>query len=88
MYKMRKSNRQSRKREKRFKEPLSRREWEVVVNLSYGKTHKQIGTELFIATTTVSKHIQNVMRDMDIDKETLLSRRVTELQNGIIPFRP
>lgn len=84
-YTFRHQNRQNRK-EKRHREPISRRERDIVRSLSYGKTHKEIGTEMFIATTTVSKHIQNAGRKLNINKETALSRWITEDEFMIKPF--
>lgn len=70
-------------RKKRQFYPLTEAEERVCMPLSYGKTHKEIGADLDIATNTVSKHIQNAMGKLGLNKETALSRRMTEQQNGL-----
>lgn len=83
-YKMRKPNRQAKM--ERMKQPISKREFEIVKSLSHGKTHKEIADQLFLAPSTVSTHIRNASSKLGIDKETALSRWVTEFENGIIHF--
>ncbi len=41
---------------------LSRRESEVYELVKTGKTNRQISEELYIAETTVKKHVQNIMK--------------------------
>lgn len=77
-----KESRTDRKQRRRFY-PLTASEEKVCMPLSYGKTHKEIADDLDIATNTVSKHIQNAMGKLGINKETALSRRITEQQHGL-----
>ena len=80
-YRETKESKHDRKRRQYY--PLTESEEKVCMPLSYGKTHKEIANDLDIATNTVSKHIQNAMGKLGINKETALSRRITEQQNGL-----
>ena len=81
-------NRQNRHEVRRFREPISHRERTIATRLSYGQTHKEIANDLFIAKTTVSKHLSNTMERLGLHKETELSRWITETENGLIPTVP
>ena len=45
---------------------LSRRELEVLQNLQLGLTNRQIAQRLFISTNTVNKHVQRVLRKLEV----------------------
>jgi DNA-binding NarL/FixJ family response regulator len=76
-----------RKSKRKSFEPISKRELTIVQSLSHGKVHKVIANEHHLATSTVSTHIRNVSRKLGINKETELSRWVTEFENSMIHFK-
>jgi DNA-binding NarL/FixJ family response regulator len=51
-------------------EPLSRREMEVLVMITRGKSNKEIGEELFISEKTVKNHITNIFRKINVNDRT------------------
>lgn len=53
-----------------MKEPISRREVEVLELAKEGKVSKEIGAELHIAPSTVAVHKRNIMRKLGTTKET------------------
>jgi len=44
---------------------LTAREVDVLVQLTLGRTDRQIGEELFISKKTVSVHVSNILRKLD-----------------------
>ena len=83
---MRKANRIARKRARRNHEPISKQEMKVLELLRHGKIHKEIGNELNIATSTVSKHVNNVSHRLKVNKETALINKYLHNKHGIIDF--
>jgi len=52
---------------------LSRREYEVCRHLLAGLTNKEISEALYIAESTVKKHIQNILKKLDCqDRKTVI----------------
>ena len=45
---------------------FSRRELEVLQNIQLGLTNRQIGQRLYISTNTVNKHVQRVLRKLEV----------------------
>ncbi len=45
---------------------LSRREWEILEQLSRGRSDKEIGAELNVAPSTVSAHLRNIYRKLHV----------------------
>jgi DNA-binding NarL/FixJ family response regulator len=45
---------------------LSRREQEVLGHLQQGLTNREIAQRLYISTNTVNKHVQQVLRKMQV----------------------
>lgn len=56
------------------KDPLGRREYEVLQLLASGKTSAQIADALDIATGTVEVHRRNIMRKLDLHNVVELTR--------------
>ncbi len=50
---------------KRFNDPLSERELEVLALLASGRTNAEIAKELFVALGTVKSHINNIYRKLE-----------------------
>ncbi len=64
-------------------EPLSDREREVLRLLDSSLSNQEIGVELFIATSTVKTHINNLYRKLGVEKRTQAVAHAREL--GLIP---
>ena len=45
---------------------LSRRELEVLVHIQLGLTNRQIAERLFVSSNTVNKHVQQVLRKLEV----------------------
>ncbi len=52
------------------KEPLSRREQEVLRLIARGKSNKEIGEDLYISEKTVKNHITNIFRKIEVSDRT------------------
>ena len=64
-------------------EPLSEREMEVLQLVAAGASNKEIADQLFIAVTTVKKHISNMLVKLDTPNRTQAAARAREL--GLLP---
>jgi DNA-binding NarL/FixJ family response regulator len=45
---------------------LSRREQEVLDHIQRGLTNRQIASRLYVSTNTVNKHVQQVLRKLEV----------------------
>jgi DNA-binding NarL/FixJ family response regulator len=45
---------------------LSRREQEVLTHLQQGLTNRQIADRLYVSTNTVNKHVQQVLKKLQV----------------------
>jgi two-component system, NarL family, response regulator DegU len=52
------------------RDPLSKREHEVLVMITRGKNNREIGEELFISEKTVKNHLTNIFRKIDVSDRT------------------
>ena len=50
---------------KRFNDPLSERDLEVLALLASGRTNAEIAKDLFVALGTVKSHINNIYRKLE-----------------------
>jgi NarL family two-component system response regulator LiaR len=64
-------------------EPLSGRETEVLKLLARGKANKQIARELFVATSTVKTHVNNIYRKLDVRSRTQAALYAARV--GLVP---
>ncbi|TMD33764.1 MAG: response regulator transcription factor [Chloroflexi bacterium] len=48
-------------------EELSRREREVLDEIRLGLTNRQIAARLGVSTNTINKHVQEVLRKLEVD---------------------
>jgi DNA-binding NarL/FixJ family response regulator len=48
-------------------EELSRREREVLDQIRLGLTNRQIAARLGVSTNTINKHVQEVLRKLEVD---------------------
>lgn len=53
-----------------FLDPLSDRELEVLRRVADGASNREIADELFLAVTTVKKHISNIMSKLNVSSRT------------------
>jgi ATP/maltotriose-dependent transcriptional regulator MalT len=61
-------------------DPLSRRELEVLRLVAAGKSNQQIADELFLATGTIKKHLNNIFGKLSVQNRTECVSRARELQ--------
>jgi LuxR family maltose regulon positive regulatory protein len=61
-------------------EPLSERELEVLRLVATGMSNAEISRTLFVALSTVKKHINNIYRKLDVRNRTQAVARARELK--------
>lgn len=52
----------------REKHSISKRENEIIENLSHGLSEKEIGEKMYISPKTVSNHLDNIRRKLGVTK--------------------
>lgn len=62
--------------------PLTKREYQVLRNLAYGLSNREIAKSLQISIETVKEHMQNVLRKMDMADRTEVA--VWAMKRGLI----
>jgi ATP/maltotriose-dependent transcriptional regulator MalT len=67
------------KADERLPEPLSGRELEVLALMAAGESNGEIAARLFISTTTVKTHINNLYRKLGTSSRTRAVARAREL---------
>ncbi len=72
------------KRDELKHEPLSPREREILQWVASGKTDEEIGEILTIATTTVTKHVENAKRKLNVFRRTYAA--IQAIRSGEIPL--
>lgn len=63
-----------------FSNLLTKREVEILNYTRRGLTYKEIGTELFISTNTVKKHIENIYSKLGVSNKMEM---ITRLENKV-----
>lgn len=63
---------------------LSKREYEVLVEMASGYSNKEIANHLFVSESTIKTHVSNVLLKLDAKRRTQAVQRAKELQ--ILPF--
>jgi PAS domain S-box-containing protein len=58
---------------------LTQRELEVLELISRGASNKEIGTQLYISTTTVKAHVSNLLRKLEMSDRTQAGRYAVEI---------
>ena len=53
--------------------PLTKREYQVVRNLAYGLSNREMAKSLDISVETVKEHVQNVLRKLDCQGRTAVA---------------
>ncbi|MBI1880132.1 MAG: response regulator transcription factor [Chloroflexi bacterium] len=64
-------------------EPLSERELEVLQWLTSGASNREIGQQLYIAESTVKRHVYNIFGKLNVCNRTQAALRAHKL--GIAP---
>ncbi|WP_299529860.1 response regulator transcription factor [Ulvibacterium sp.] len=62
---------------------LSKREYEVLLEVSKGLSNKEIADKLFVSESTIKTHVSNVLLKLDARRRTQAIQKAKELQ--IIP---
>lgn len=52
----------------RTKDPISKRESEIIECLSHGLSEKEIGEKLFISPKTVKNHMNSIRKKLGVSK--------------------
>lgn len=73
---------QEQKTEKAVHEKLSRREYQIMIMLSNGKSSREIAMELFISEKTVGTHRSRIMEKMGMTRKSELTHYA--IQNKLI----
>ena len=64
------------------KEPLSKRELEIIKLITRGHTNKEIGGLLYISHHTVNEHLKKIYRKFDVNSRGKLINRLVGMNNG------
>ena len=63
---------------------LSKREYEVLLEMASGHSNKEIAAHLFVSESTIKTHVSNVLLKLDAKRRTQAIRKAKELQ--ILPI--
>lgn len=63
---------------------LSKREYEVLLEMASGYSNKEIASHLFVSESTIKTHVSNVLLKLDAKRRTQAVQRAKELR--ILPF--
>lgn len=59
---------------------ISKREHEVLIEISKGLSNKEIGDKLFVSESTVKSHVSNLLVKLDAKRRTQAIQKAKELQ--------
>lgn len=66
---------------KKVQDPgLSKREYEVLVEITRGLSNKQIAEKLFVSESTIKTHISNIFVKLDVKRRTQAIQKAKELE--------
>jgi DNA-binding CsgD family transcriptional regulator len=63
---------------------LSKREYEVLLEIAAGYSNKEIADRLFVTESTIKTHVSNVLSKLDTKRRTQAVKRAKELE--LIPM--
>ena len=63
---------------------ITKREYEVLVEISKGYSNKEIGEKLFVSESTIKTHVTNILTKLDAQRRTQALQKAKKLQ--IIPL--
>lgn len=59
---------------------ISKREYEVLVEISKGYSNKEIANRLFVTESTIKTHVSNILVKLDAKRRTQAIKKAKELQ--------
>lgn len=59
---------------------ISKREHEVLIEISKGLSNKEIGDKLFVSESTIKSHVSNLLVKLDAKRRTQAIQKAKELQ--------
>lgn len=62
--------------------PLTRREFQVLIHITHGRTNKEIGDALGISAETIKEHVQNLLAKLSVSDRTQAA--VWAVRNGLV----
>jgi LuxR family maltose regulon positive regulatory protein len=62
-----------------YVEPLSERELEVLQEIASGASNREIGQRLYIAESTVKRHVHNIFGKLNVRNRTQAAVRARDL---------
>lgn len=62
-----------------YVEPLSERELEVLQEIALGASNREIGQRLYIAESTVKRHVYNIFGKLNVRNRTQAAVRARDL---------
>ena len=62
-----------------YVEPLSERELEVLQEIASGASNREIGQRLYIAESTVKRHVHNIFGKLNVCNRTQAALKAREL---------
>lgn len=62
-----------------YLEPLSKREQEVLRWLASGASNREIGQQLYIAESTVKRHVYNIFNKLNVRNRTQAALQARQL---------
>src|SRR5262249_7488696 len=65
--------------------PLTPREQEIAIRLARGRTNKDIALELVLATSTVERHVANILNKLALGSRTEVALWVAQTESGVVP---
>ena len=65
---------------------LSRRELDVLNHIQLGLTNRQIAQKLFVSTNTINKHVQQVLRKLEVSNRVQAAMYARAATNFRDPF--
>lgn len=63
---------------------ISKREYEVLLEICKGCSNKEIGEKLFVSESTIKTHVSNILTKLDVKRRTQAIQKSKELQ--IVPL--
>lgn len=64
---------------KNLEQPLTAREFELLLQLQDGKTNRQIGEDTFVSVNTVKTHLKNLFLKLDVPTRTAAAAKIQDL---------
>jgi DNA-binding NarL/FixJ family response regulator len=59
---------------------ISKREYEVLIEISKGSSNKEIANKLYVTESTIKTHVSNVLVKLDVKRRTQAIKKAKDLQ--------